>query len=148
MTKNPQRTAYFGGMIQCDQTPSDTSTLKLSAINANIRTSAWHVWRKANLPGNREAQTYLLQDNCGKAQRIILKNRNRQVIDALIRGPIFAASPVRLSNSIMILRREYGVEIETHIFSANDGSGGVFGIYELISRVKPIDRAPASKVAA
>ena len=110
--------------------------------------TARHIWGKKDLPQDRAPWVYEIQNEEGKAQRIILKNRTRQTIDALNRGPIFAASPVRLSNSIMILRRDYGVEIETHIFSANDGSGGVFGIYELTSRVKPIDRAPSSKVAA
>ena len=110
--------------------------------------TARHIWGKKDLPQDRAPWVYEIHNEEGKAQRIILKNRTRQTIDALNRGPIFAASPVRLSNSIMILRRDYGVEIETHIFSANDGSGGSYGIYELTSRVKPIDRAPASKVAA
>jgi len=110
--------------------------------------TARHIWGKKDLPQDRVPWVYEIQNEEGKAQRIILKNRNRQVLDALNRGPIFAASPVRLSDIVMILRHSYGVEIETHMFSANDGSGGVFGIYELISRVKPIDRAPASKVAA
>jgi len=110
--------------------------------------NARHIWGKKDLPQDRAPWVYEIQNEEGKAQRIILKNRNRQVLDALNRGPIFAASPVRLSDIVMILRHSYGVEIETHMFSANDGSGGVFGIYELISRVKPIDRAPASKVAA
>ena len=110
--------------------------------------TARHIWGKKDLPQDRAPWVYEIQNEEGKAQRIILKNRNRQVLDALNRAPIFAASPVRLSDIVMILRHSYGVEIETHMFSANDGSGGVFGIYELISRVKPIDRAPSSKVAA
>ena len=110
--------------------------------------TARHIWGKKDLPQDRAPWVYEIQNEEGKAQRIILKNRNRQVLDALNRAPIFAASPVRLSDIVMILRHSYGVEIETHMFSANDGSGGVFGIYELTSRVKPIDRAPASKVAA
>ncbi|MEM9910378.1 MAG: hypothetical protein AAF922_06300 [Pseudomonadota bacterium] len=44
---------------------------------------------------------------------ITLSKRWQRMIETLKQGPVFCASPVRLSDAVFVLRSQYGVEIDT-----------------------------------
>ncbi|WP_417733907.1 hypothetical protein, partial [Roseovarius sp.] len=68
------------------------------------------------------------------------------VMDLLIAGPVYCASPVRLSDVVHILKREIGLEVDTKFYPGNPITGsGAYGVYFLDSKVTRINR---SEVAA
>lgn len=62
-----------------------------------------------DMSGNRAKQRYLID---GEAE-IVLSKRWRDMMDTLRKGPVYCASPVRLSDAVCVLRRDYQVPIET-----------------------------------
>ncbi len=111
---------------------------------------------KCDLPHRRGGARYEVQHADGKRETITLSNRKRQVLDALMCSPIYCASPVRLSDIVLLLRNENGINIETEFFQENDGIENTrFGIYVLVDRVRYLgevstvaQRAVESEVAA
>ena len=92
---------------------------------------------RLDLPRRRGGAHYEVQHADGKRETITLSNRKRQVLDALIRNPIYCASPVRLSDIVLLLRNENGISIETEFFQENDGIENTrFGIYILVDQVR------------
>lgn len=67
-----------------------------------------------------------------------LDKRQRQVVDALRRSPLYCASPVRLSDVVHIVKRDHGLNIETVFFQEHaNGETTAFGIYVLRDEVTP-----------
>jgi len=62
-----------------------------------------------DLPQDRAPALFIVDND----RTTLIGKRLRQVLEALQKGPIFCASPVRLSDAVLILRRDYGVRIET-----------------------------------
>lgn len=62
-----------------------------------------------DMSGNRAKQRYRID---GEAE-ITLSKRWRDMMDTLRKGPVYCASPVRLSDAVCVLRRDYQVPIET-----------------------------------
>lgn len=62
-----------------------------------------------DMSGNRARQAYLVDDE----MQITLSKRWRDMMDTLRKGPVYCASPVRLSDAVHVLRNEYQVPIET-----------------------------------
>lgn len=62
-----------------------------------------------DLPQDRNTVLFTIDND----RTTLIGKRLRQVLEALQKGPIFCASPVRLSDAVLILRRDYGVRIET-----------------------------------
>ena len=62
-----------------------------------------------DLEPKRDKGTYELD---GETQ-IVVSKRWREMLETLRVGPVYCASPVRLSDAVCVLRREYGVAIET-----------------------------------
>ena len=92
---------------------------------------------RLDLPRRRGSARYEVQHADGKRETITLSNRKRQVVDALVRSPIYCASPVRLSDIVLLLRNENGISIETEFFQENDGIENTrFGIYVLVDQVR------------
>ena len=90
------------------------------------------IMSRSDLPTAREPARYEWTED-GKPHFAVLSKRNRQVLDALRRGPLYCASPVRLSDSVLILKRDYGIDIETLLFSGDGESR--FGVYRLASDI-------------
>lgn len=96
----------------------------------------WVISRR-DLPSRRGSARYEVRKADEKCETITLSNRKRQVLDALMRSPVFCASPVRLSDIVLLLRNETGIGIETEFFQENDGIENTrFGIYVLTDRVR------------
>lgn len=62
-----------------------------------------------DLPDARERKTFVLNGE----HEITISKRWHEVFAAVRIGPIFCASPVRLSDAVCVLRRDYQVPIET-----------------------------------
>ena len=106
-----------------------------------LRVEAWR-----DLPHNKGWMAYRVIPEGGKPRTIRVRKNNRIVLDAAIKQPILAASPVRISDNIHILKRDYGLNIETKMYENDTATDRAkFGVYFLIDRVEPI---PANEVAA
>ena len=101
-----------------------------------IRRKARRITRRADLPKTRELKRYTWRDGDGAEHSTAISKRDRQIAEALIAQPLFCASPVRVSDSVLRLRRDHGLPIETEIFSERDGGEALtFGIYHLTAEV-------------
>ncbi len=119
--------------------------MKTKPTPSEIRQSAKRILRRADLPKSRNLAAYTWPTEDGGESRTIVAKRDRQVLDAIIDGPVFCASPVRVSDSVLRLRRDHGVPIETETFSERDGDESLtFGAYYLTADV----RLAPSKVEA
>lgn len=97
------------------------------------------IYRVADLPQDRRPATYTIANAGSDPINLTLDKRQRQVLDALMIGPVYSASPVRISDMVLLLR-EAGVDIETLRFDGDPGTGaGRFGIYVLRSAVARSD---------
>jgi len=107
---------------------------------------AQRIWRVSDLPKNRNPAWYAITHENGKTETYVLDKRRRQVIDLLVRGPVYCASPVRLSDIVHVLKRETGLNVHTEFYAGDPDTGtGAYGVYFLLSVVERID---GSEVAA
>jgi len=99
-----------------------------------------------DLPQTRGAAKYAIHTPDGKTVTQTLCKRRRQVLELLMRGPVFCASPVRISDVVFVLKTKNGLDIETETYPGDPTLGtGDFGVYFLLSRVT---RATASEFGA
>ncbi|MEM9232518.1 MAG: hypothetical protein AAGB10_23275 [Pseudomonadota bacterium] len=106
---------------------------------------AKRVMRVADLPQDRSPARYEIR-NLGEKPRLVTRDkRQRQILDLLIAGPVFCASPVRISDTVHIHKREIGLQVETTMYPGDPATGaGAYGIYRLISRVRRLDEQEAA----
>ncbi len=81
--------------------------LTFNAANGNP-TPKW-IMAVRDLPTDRSPTTYSL----ATGDKITLGKRDKQVLDALLMAPLFCASTVRISDSVLRLRRDHGLTIDT-----------------------------------
>ncbi|MDF1718328.1 MAG: hypothetical protein P1U75_16880 [Antarcticimicrobium sp.] len=91
--------------------------------------NAVHVDKRADLPPHT-GQCWYIRSSGGC---FALKGTNRQLMDQLMKTPIYASSRMKMSAYIDKLRKA-GAPIETHFYT-NAGTGGRFGVYALAERV-------------
>ncbi|RYH08828.1 hypothetical protein [Tropicimonas sp. IMCC6043] len=93
----------------------------------------------ADLPPAADSATYELISTTGETRTVTLKGGNRRVLEGLMRGPLYCASPVRVSDRVMVLKRDHGVTIRTEVFES-DGTTECerFGIYFLDDEVRGV----------
>lgn len=110
-----------------------TTTSKTTRPPANaLRVKAWR-----DLPSDTKKARYKVTDRNGDTHTITVSKGSRRILDALIAGPVYCASPVRISDRVCILRHEYGVPIIKEMYendAATDRSK--FGVYFLDCRVE------------
>ena len=94
-------------------------------------------WR--DLPQERCPACYRITQDDGTVFTITLAKGNRIILDALLKQPVYCASPVRISDRVCILRHEYRVPI-TKVMYANDTATdrAKFGVYFLDGKVERI----------
>ncbi len=96
-----------------------------------------------DLPQTRSPAKYEVRMG-GETKTLVLHKRRRQVLELLMRNPVYCASPVRLSDIVMVLKRDNGLDVETLTFPGDPKLGiGDFGIYILRSHVLRADTAEA-----
>lgn len=115
---------------------NDKEKLKRKRPPANaLRVEAWR-----DLPAAREPQLYEITDESGVTRVIELAKGNRIILDALLAQPVYCASPVRISDRVCILRRDYGVPIEKEMYENDTATDRArFGVYFIGKGVKRLD---------
>lgn len=97
------------------------------------------IMRVADLPRNRGPWTYEITNPGQSPFTAVFCKRQRQALDLLMRGPLYCASPVRLSDIVFILKRERGLDIHTEHYPGDKDTGsGDYGVYFLRSKVRRI----------
>ncbi len=114
--------------------PNDSHFLDRPPANA-LRVDAWR-----DLPPYRTPARYRITDADGDSRIITLSKGNRVILDALLLQPLYCASPVRISDRVCILRRDYGVPITKEMYvndTATDRAKfGVYFLGEGVSRIE------------
>jgi hypothetical protein len=113
--------------------------MKTSNQTNNIRppASALRVESWRDLPKDGAAARYKITREDGGVNFITLAKGNRIILDALLKQPVYCASPVRISDRVCVLRREYSVPITREMYE-NDAATdrAKFGVYFLNGRVE------------
>jgi hypothetical protein len=113
-----------------------TNLNKIARPPANsLRVEAWR-----DLPKNGAAARYKITREDGGVSVITLAKGNRIILDALLKQPVYCASPVRISDRVCILRHEYSVPIIKEMYE-NDAATdrAKFGVYFLDGCVERLD---------
>lgn len=110
------------------------ATTPIPPLNT-LRVEAWR-----DLPSDKSWRSYQVT-SAGCEPRIInLRKNNRRILDAAIKQPILCASPVRISDVIHILKRDYGIGFETKMYKNDtETDRAKFGVYFLTDAVTPIN---------
>ncbi|OUS20369.1 hypothetical protein A9Q95_08275 [Rhodobacterales bacterium 59_46_T64] len=117
-----------------------TNFNKISRPPTNaLRVEAWR-----DLPQDGAAARYKVTSEGAGVSVITLSKGNRIILDALLKQPVYCASPVRISDRVCILRREYSVPIIKKMY-ANDAATdrAKFGVYFLDCCVERLDDTAA-----
>jgi hypothetical protein len=100
-----------------------------------LRVEAWR-----DLPSERGPASYKITNDDGAVHHINLAKGNRIILDALLRQPVYCASPVRVSNRVCILIHKYGVPITLEMYQNDEETGrDKFGVYFLNGHVLRLD---------
>ncbi|MEM9392799.1 MAG: hypothetical protein AAGA38_03015 [Pseudomonadota bacterium] len=106
---------------------------------------AKRVYRWADLPPRTDAATFVVDPDGADPRRITVSKRMRQVLEGLMRHPIYAASYCRIGDRVLPLRRDHGLEIVCTMYENDPETGRErYGVYELKTKV----RRAVQKVAA
>lgn len=102
--------------------------------------NALRVQKWSDMPNGTTPARYEIVDEDGPAKTITLAKGNRIILDALIQQPVYCASPVRISDRVCILRRDYGVPITKEMYSNDTATDRAkFGVYFLSGTVRRVD---------
>lgn len=116
----------------------------MTEIKTTPPANARRIMRGADLPHDRDLAFYELRNGDGKPFIAGLSKRQRQVMDLLIAGPVYCASPVRLSDVVHILKREIGLEVSTEFYPGDKATGsGDYGVYFLKTCVRKLEQREA-----
>lgn len=106
---------------------------------------ARRIWRVNDLPHDRRPATYLIRNGDAPPRKVTLDKRQRQILDLLRAGPVYAASPVRISDIVHVLKRDIELDVETVRYPGDPSTGsGSFGVYFLRSSVTPVIETEAA----
>jgi hypothetical protein len=95
-----------------------------------------------DLPQRRSNAQFRITKANGVSETITLNNRKRQMLQALMRSPVYCASAVRLSDIVFRLWRENGINIETQLYQDHDVDENIrYGIYVLTDQVRYLGEA-------
>lgn len=100
-----------------------------------LRVEAWR-----DLPKDGAPARYKIRSEDGGVSVITLSKGNRIVLDALLKRPVYCASPVRISDRVCTLRHEYSVPITKEMYDNDtETDRAKFGVYFLNGEVEPLD---------
>ncbi|NOD48722.1 MULTISPECIES: hypothetical protein [unclassified Ruegeria] len=102
--------------------------------------NALRVYRWADLPNLTAPALYRVTDPGQEPREVYASKHKRQVLEGLMRSPLYAASYCRLSDQVLPLRRDDGVNIECKMYRGDADTGRQkYGIYVLVSQVELIE---------
>src|SRR6056297_153551 len=100
------------------------------------------IMSRFDLPLRRSNAQFRITKANGVSENITLNNRKRQMLQALMRSPVYCASPVRLSDIVFRLWRENAINIETQLYQDHDFDENIrYGIYVLTDQVRYLGEA-------
>ena len=106
--------------------------------------NALRVERWSDMPKGTAPARYEITSEDGTTKTVTLAKGNRIILDALIQQPVYCASPVRISDRVCILRRDYGVPITKEMYSNDTATDRAkYGVYFLGKGVRRIDGGAA-----
>ncbi|WP_425084025.1 hypothetical protein [Ruegeria profundi] len=108
--------------------------LELPPSNAQ-RKNRW-----ADFPNAAKIQNFKVRNSDAGERLVCISGRGTiRVLLALIDGPLYCASPVRISDRVLLLKRDYGLSIRTETYSNDKETDRMrFGVYFLDDNVTPI----------
>lgn len=113
--------------------------------NSKPPANAKRVYRWADLPDASAPEMYRVSDPGQEPRVIVVSRHQRQVLEGLMTGPIYAASYCRISDQVLPLRRDHGVNIVCDMYSNDPETGRQrYGIYRLESQVERVGKAVAA----
>ena len=107
--------------------------------------NAKRVYCWTDLPDANGAALYRVTDADEEPRVISVGRHKRQVLEGLMDGPIYAASYCRISDQVLPLRRDDGVNIKCEMYRNDSATGrerfGVYFLESVVERIKPGDAA-------
>lgn len=102
--------------------------------------NARRVYRWDDLPRATGFARFRVTDPGQDPREISVRNNQRRVLEGLMKSPVYAASYCRISDQVLPLRRDHGVDIECQMYSGDEETGRQrFGVYVLRSKVERIN---------
>ncbi len=102
--------------------------------------NALRVDRWSDMPTAKSPARYEVIADDGTTKTITLAKGNRIILDAMINQPVYCASPVRISDRVCVLRRDYGVPITKKMYLNDPATDRMrFGVYFLDGIVRRLD---------
>ncbi len=102
--------------------------------------NAKRIYRWADLPDATEPALFRITDPGHEPRVIGASKHKRQVLEGLMQHPLYAASYCRLSDQVLPLRRDDGVDIACEMYRNDPETGREkYGVYVLKSKVERID---------
>ena len=109
---------------------------KLSPVNT------LHVNRWDDLPDDIKPATYRVVETNHK---FTVQKKTRQTLEGLINQPVASASKCRISDRVLLLRRDCGLNIEMEMFRGDGTTQGEnYGVYFLKSEIERVGVRDAS----
>lgn len=107
--------------------------------------NAKRIYRWADLPDAMEPALFRITDAGQEPREIVASKHKRQVLEGLMQHPLYAASYCRLSDQVLPLRRDDGVDIACEMYRNDPETGRQrFGVYVLRSTVERVDIGEAN----
>lgn len=117
-----------------------TSKLTYAELGAKPPTNTKRIYAWRDLINATKPARYVVENEGQAPRTITVSRRKRQVLEGLMTNPLMAASYCRISDNVLPLRRDYGVQITSTIYQTDAETGReIFGVYTLDSKVRRID---------
>lgn len=111
-----------------------------TTINGNPPANARRNNRWRDFPNTISPAQYRVTDETGETRTVTVSKNKRRVLEGLMQAPMYCASPVRISDLVHILKRDYGVDIAMDLYANDsDTDRAKFGVYTLKSKVELIN---------
>lgn len=111
-----------------------------TTINTRPPEDAKRIMRWRDLPNKIASAVYEVTDDAGDTRSVRISKNKRRVLEGLMIAPMYCASPVRISDLVHILKRDYGVDIGMDLYEDDrETDRAKFGIYTLNSKVVRVD---------
>lgn len=94
-----------------------------------------YAWK--DTPDLTDSAVYRVTDPGQDPREIVVSKNQRRVLEGLMRNPLYAASYCRVSDQVLPLRRDHGVEIHCEMYRNDPETGRErYGVYFLRSKVE------------
>lgn len=119
---------------------SSTTKLQYAEPGAKPPPNTKRVYKWADLPHDTKPARFVVENDGQEPRTITVSRHKRQVLEGLMKQPILAASYCRVSDQVLPLRRDCGLDIVSTIYRNDPETGReIYGVYTLASNVRRLD---------